>query len=130
MSKRQFIFWSIILFLFPPLFIGCEEKDFTFNELIDEMNSVYVGVQYQGPNEIYESEEVTLSNESDSIILVNGRFQDSLLVKIKSIDYSDGSITAEGDQIEYLFFSAKHDKLSFRRYLTSHILYTFEGYKK
>lgn len=110
--------------------MSCGEKELTYSELRSEMNSTFVGFQYRDGNEFFDNEEVILIDSGDSTSIVVGRFQDSLEVKITSVDLLNHLVKAKGQGIHLLTYSSISKDLFIQHVSGSSINFTYRGHKK
>ena len=125
MDKISLQLLTIFGFLILVMVTGCDEKELTFQEIRSGMNTTFIGSQFRDGNEFFDNEEVQLINTGDSTSIVVGRFQDSLEVKITSVDFSLQSVMAKGPEIPLLIYSAESESLYIQHVPGSSIKFTF-----
>lgn len=113
------------------LLTSCNKYELaTYGELRMRMNSTFVGTQTGvGTGTLHDS-DLSVINFGDSSMMIVGQYYDSLIVRIKSIDYSDGLVVAKGDSIDHLAYIDKDESLDIIKDVSSVPLFIFAGKRK
>lgn len=131
MEKLTHKYAVIILMCTLLVWLSCSNYEIlNYQDLRTRMYTTYVGSQTGDGTGSFHDQEVILLPVGDSSIMIIGLFYDSLIAKIKSIDYSDGFVTGSGDSVSHFFYRDENESLRIIKDLQDTPFFTFTGKRK
>ncbi len=85
-------------------------EEATYEELRQRMHDTFTGWQ-SVPDTLFEDEDVLLLPLGDSMTMIIGRLYDSLTVKVDTVYFDNGRITAKGDSVYLLVYTDENESL-------------------
>lgn len=121
--------WAILLTVIMTS--SCKKyEEATYDEIMNGLQTTFVGTQNGDGTGSFFDTEVHILPAGDSSIMVVGMFYDSLIVKVKSIDYTNGHLLAVGDSIDHFTYIDKDETLDIIKQINKYPFFTFSGKSK
>ena len=110
------------------LLYSCKKyEEPTYEELFNRVQTTFIGFQTGDGSGSFRDTDVKVLPFGDSTLMVVVLFYDSLIVKIESIDFSNGYLVASGDSIDRIDYIDEDETLDIIKDLSKYPLFTFNG---